>query len=285
VESNHKLYCDNFYTTIALQVELYKLGIFTVGTVRSNRLAGLIMKTDKELSSEVRGSMDYRVAEVDGVQICATRWYDNNVVNCLSTLHACQPIDLVQRWSTKEKNHVQVTRPAVIKAYNQHMGGVDLIDILISLYCINVRSKKYYMKIISHLIDLSLVNAWLLYRRHCSQINVPKKRMMSLLTFRVNAAEALLKSAPPAPPAKRGRPSSKSLSDENNSSTLQRAAPNPVPSTSVRFDKYDHWLVQIEKGRCRNSGCTGYTRISCSKCELRLCLNEKNNCFKDYHNE
>jgi len=101
------------------------------------------------------------------------------------------------------------------------MGGVDLIDILISLYCINVRSKKYYMKIISHLIDLSLVNAWLLYRRHCSQINVPKKRMMSLLTFRVNAAEALLKSAPPAPPAKRGRPSSKSLSDENNSSTYK----------------------------------------------------------------
>jgi hypothetical protein len=121
---NHKLYCDNFYTTIALQVELYKLGIFTVGTVRSNRLAGLIMKTDKELSSAGRGSMDYRVAEVDGVQICATRWYDNNVVNCLSTLHACQPIDLVQRWSTKEKKHVQVTRPAVIKAYNQHREGL-----------------------------------------------------------------------------------------------------------------------------------------------------------------
>ena len=33
---NYKLYCDNFYTTIALQVELYKLGIFAVGTVRSN---------------------------------------------------------------------------------------------------------------------------------------------------------------------------------------------------------------------------------------------------------
>ncbi|CAF1429375.1 unnamed protein product [Adineta ricciae] len=282
---NHKLYCDNFYTTIALQVELFKLGIFTVGTVRSNRLSGLVMKTEAELSKEGRGSMDHRVVEVDGIQICATRWYDNNVVNCLSTLHACQPIDLVQRWSTKEKKHVQVTRPDVIRAYNQYMGGVDLIDMLISLYRINVKSNKYYMKIIFHLIDLSIVNAWLLYRRHCSQINIPKKTMMSLLTFRLNVAESLLKSAPLVPPVKRGRPSLKLSTVESSASTSPRAAPSPLPPKNIRFDKYDHWPIQIEKGRCRNAGCNGYTRISCSKCKLRLCLNENNNCFKDYHNE
>jgi len=127
------------------------------------------------------------------------------------------------------------------------MGGVDLSDMLISLYRINVRSKKYYMKIIFHLINLSLVNAWLLYRRHCSQMKVSKKTVMSLLTFRVNVAGALLKSAPPPPSAKRGRPSLKSLPDENNSSTPQRAVPNPVPPASVRFDKYDHWPVQGRK--------------------------------------
>jgi hypothetical protein len=116
-------------------------------------------------------------------------------------------------------------------------------------------------------------------------MKVSKKTVMSLLTFRVNVAGALLKSAPPPPSAKRGRPSLKSLPDENNSSTPQRAVPNPVPPASVRFDKYDHWPVQLEKGRCRNSGCTGYTRILCSKYELCLCLNEKNNSFKDYHKE
>jgi hypothetical protein len=31
---NHKLFCDNFHTTIRLQVELHKLGIYAVGTVR-----------------------------------------------------------------------------------------------------------------------------------------------------------------------------------------------------------------------------------------------------------
>ena len=54
-------------------------------------------------------------------------------------------------------------RPKVTEAYNEHMGGVDLIDMLISLYQINVGSKKYYIKIIFHPIDLSVVNVWLLY--------------------------------------------------------------------------------------------------------------------------
>ena len=162
---NHKVYFDNYFTTIRLQVELMKLGIFAVGTVRRNRLPDLAMKDDKCLSKEGRGSMDHRVADVDGVELCVTRWYDNNTVNCLSTLYGCESIDFVKRWSAKEKKHIQVKRPSVIQAYNKYMGGGDLMDMLISLYRINIRSKKYYIKIIFHLIDLSIVNVWLLYLR------------------------------------------------------------------------------------------------------------------------
>ncbi|CAF4676307.1 unnamed protein product, partial [Rotaria magnacalcarata] len=234
---NHKLYFDNYFTTIRLQVELKKLGIFSVGTVRPNRLLDLTMKTAKDLSSNGRGAMDHRVTEVEGVELCVTRWYDNNVVNCLSTLHGCQPIDSVQRWSSKEKKHVLITRPNVIKAYNEHMGGVDLVDMLVSLYRINVRSKKYYIKIIFHLIDLSVVNAWLLYRRHCSQLKLSKKNVMSLLSFRINVASVLLKSSPLPPPIiKRGRPSleSRAKLNENQSTNTLRTAPTPIPPSSTR---------------------------------------------------
>ncbi|CAF2728328.1 unnamed protein product [Rotaria sp. Silwood2] len=164
------------------------------------------------------------------------------------------------------------------------MGGVDLIDMLISLYRINVRSQKYYIKIFFHLIDPSLVNAWLLYRRHCSQHKVSKTKITSLLTFCVNVAEALLKSNPSPPPVKHGRPSLQSVTNEKLPPSSSTTAPNPAPLTSVRLDKFDHWHVHTEKGRCRNPVCIGQTRISCSKCELRLCLNDKNNCFKEYHN-
>ncbi|CAF4312456.1 unnamed protein product, partial [Rotaria magnacalcarata] len=98
-------------------------------------------------------------------------------------------------------------RPNIVKAYNQHMGGVDLIDMLISLYRIDGHSRKYYTKIIFHLIDLSIANGWLLYRRHCSQLNTHKRDTMSLLSFRISVAETMLKSAPPTPSTKRGRPS------------------------------------------------------------------------------
>ena len=49
---NYTLYCDNYFTTIRLQVELKKLGIFSVGTVRSNRLPDLMMKDDETLKRE-----------------------------------------------------------------------------------------------------------------------------------------------------------------------------------------------------------------------------------------
>ncbi|CAF1505066.1 unnamed protein product [Rotaria sordida] len=95
--TNHKVYFDNYFATIHLQVELRKLGIFAVGTVRPNRLIDLNIKSEKDLSKEGRGTMDHRVTDVEGVQLCVTRWYDNNVINCLSTLHGCEPIESAQR--------------------------------------------------------------------------------------------------------------------------------------------------------------------------------------------
>jgi hypothetical protein len=252
---NYKLYFDNYFTTIQLQVELKKLGLFSIGTIRPNRLIDIVMKDTKILQKEGRGSIDYRTTQVDGVELCATRWYDNNVVTCLSTLSGCESTDLVKRWSSSQKQHIQVKRPNVIKMYNAYMGGVDLIDMLVSLYRINNRSKKYYMKIIFHLIDLSIVNGWLLYRRDCSHIKLQKNEILSLLQFRVKIAEALLKPVVPKRPTQRGRPSLHLRSKENNQSQHPRAAPIRTPPASTRLDGFDHWPMAIAKGRCRHSGC------------------------------
>ena len=54
--------------------------------VKPNRLLVIVIKSKKELLRERRGAMDHRVAEVDGADLCATSWYDGNVVNFLSTL-------------------------------------------------------------------------------------------------------------------------------------------------------------------------------------------------------
>jgi hypothetical protein len=139
---NHILFSDNFYTTIRLQVELKKLGMYCIGTVRLNRLPDLSMKNLDDLSREGRGAMDHRVAEVDGVCLCTTRWLDNNVVHCFSTLYGCESTDFVRRWCVKQKQYIEIQRPHVIKLYNQGMGVADLVNMLIALYRITIRSKN-----------------------------------------------------------------------------------------------------------------------------------------------
>jgi len=57
------------------------------------------------------------------------------------------------------------------------MGGVDMADMLISLYRVKSKTKRWYIKIFCK------VNAWNLYRRHQEQKRLPKCRMLSLLSF------------------------------------------------------------------------------------------------------
>ena len=69
------------------------------------------------------------------------------------------------------------------------MGGVDLLDSLIGRYKIKIRTKKWYMRVWYHLIDISIVNAWLLYRRVENENGrVPK---LSLFDFRTEVAFSL----------------------------------------------------------------------------------------------
>jgi len=111
------------------------------------------------------------------------------------------------------------------------------------------------MKIIFHLIDLSIVNGWLLYRRACSQLKVQKNEILSLLQFRVKIAEALLKPIVPKRPTQRGRSSLHLRSKENNQSKHPRAAPIRTPPASTRLDGFNHWPMATIIGRCRHPGC------------------------------
>ena len=84
------------------------------------------------------------------------------------------------------------------------MGGVDLSDMLMSLYRIDIRPRLWYLRMLCYFIDLSTVNAWLLYRRHVKQLGLRKYK--PLLDFRVEIADSLIKHGK-AITKKRGRPS------------------------------------------------------------------------------
>lgn len=116
----------------------------------------------------------------------------------------------MKRWDRNAKASIEVKCPQMVKTYNKFMGGVDLLDGLISYHRIHIRSRKWYHRVIFHLFDLVIVNYWLHYRKDCESLGIAKKRQMDLLEFRTQVAEFLCKEGKGTNPKKRGRPSSSS---------------------------------------------------------------------------
>ena len=73
------------------------------------------------------------------------------------------------------------------------MGGVDLNDMLTSLYRVDIQTRnRYYLKIVTHCVNICNVSAWSLYKIFSDQLDIPKKEQCSLLNFTEEVADALL---------------------------------------------------------------------------------------------
>lgn len=109
------------------------------------------------------------------------------------------------------------------------MGGIDLHDMLVELYRVDIRVKRFYLCIIYHLLDMCVVNSWLLHRRHCRQLNI--KKHISLIKFKSEVAHALLMSG-------RNKPNKRLFV--------------PISMDDIRYDETAHWPVPTDtKQRCK----------------------------------
>lgn len=142
------------------------------------------------MSKKERGNHD-EVQSRDG-KVVLVKWFDNRSVVLASNFVGVGDEDEVQRWNQKEKQYVKVKRPEVVKKYNKAMGGVDKLDQLISLYRIDIRSRKWTLRMISHAFDVAVVNSWLEYRRDNESKGTQPQKIMDLLEFKMNVAEVLV---------------------------------------------------------------------------------------------
>lgn len=222
-----------------------------------------------------RDTFDSKVDVVNNIVV--TKWYGNKFVHIVSNYKGPLPTENVKRWSVVEKNKVDVVRPAAIGEYNSFMGGIDLHDMLVELYRIDIRVRRFYLRIVFHIIDMCVVNAWLLYRRHCKQIKL--KKHLSLLDFKTEITYALLLSGQNKAP-KRGRPS---LTTTPSPPKKKKRVFSTRPVEDVRYDKIDHWQLPLDtKQRCKNC-IRAYTTTKCSKCNVYLCSTKKRMCFIQFH--
>lgn len=159
----------------------------------------------------------------------------------------------------------------MVQAYNKHMGGVDLADMLISLYRTPFKSRRWYLGIFAQLVDMCVNNAWLLYRRD-------KKEKKSLKEFRLELCEGLCRAGRNANPADMDV----GIEDKRQiqKPTVQR------PADCVRYDGVGHFPDSRDKqSRCRFCK-EGRTKVYCIKCDMHLCFvvgKNKRNCFLQFH--
>ena len=193
----------------------------------------------------------------------------------LWTFAGVNPVSELSRFDRKKMQRVQITCSNDVKVYNRHMGGVDLLDSHLGRHRNKMRSKKWYMRIFYHMLDVAMVNAWILFK-----IVHEEKKQMRLSDFRASVAESFCKAEQQVTP-KRGRPSDKL---ETQLAKKRRGPPSHIPVKDVRLDHFDHWPDWGEvRQRCRLPNCSALTFVSCSKCGIHLCFKNGKNYFQDFH--
>jgi hypothetical protein len=91
-------------------------------------------------------------------------------VHLLSNYHGTETTTI--KHIQKDGRRIDVEAPAVVQAYNSHMGGVDKADMLWSLYDRNKTSKKWWQRLFFAMIGIALVNSFMPYSEQYGKISV-----------------------------------------------------------------------------------------------------------------
>lgn len=267
---NHILWFDNFFTSVDLLEQLQDKGTHACGTIRHNRRGLPTLAQDKSLK---RGEFDYSTSNSG---LSYYKWKDNKAVHMLSNFHGTEA-GSVER-TEKNGNKVVIACPKAVEAYNSEMGGVDKADMLKSIYGIDRKSKKWWHRLFFHLVDVSIINAYVVYTSLFGKLPV--------LEFRRKVALGLLtRSQDRKTIRKQGRPS-QTISQECNNAKHRRKNIS-VPVEIRKGGLGIHRVRYVEKrGRCEfcsmdNKESRPYSK--CSKCDIFLCSNQNKNCLNDWH--
>lgn len=254
-----------------------------IGTIMPNRLHGCPLKSDKELT--FRGDFDWAVDA--NLETIAVKWKDTAAVTLISSFVGTEPVGEIERWDATQRERVKIPCPQIVFEYNKYMGGVDLSDMLNTLYRVEHKSKRWYLRIVFYVLSTALVNGWLLSRRDKSLRLANFQEETSLLQFAMEAAEGLCKAGKPipTPPRRRGRPSlDETPTPPTTSTKTKRRVVSFPPSDDPRYDQVDHFPVFQSRMRCRLCK-VGYTQWRCRKCKVYLCMNRHKNCFYEFHHK
>ena len=177
------------------------------------------------------------------------RWKDNAVVTIATNFDKVTPVALAKRWDAKEKKYVNVPQPALISNYNKKMGGVDILDKLLSSYRPKLRNRKWYWNLFTNALNIAVVAAF-----RISQLANQNPRYTHL-QYRRDLAQALT---------------------GGFNCRERRGGPTWKITDEVRVQP-GHFTGPTTQGRCVQ--CSKNTTKECVKCRKRL----HDKCMEIFH--
>lgn len=154
----YMLYMDNYYNSVDLCEELLQRSTHTCGTIRRNRGPPPEVNNATVATMKVGEKMAFTTGTV-----MSLAWRDNKVVRMVSTFHQDTTVQKT-KWQ-KGGAQLSYEKPCSVDDYNQHMNGVDVLDQNINYYPWARRSAKWTTKFVMYLIQISMYNAFVLYRQ------------------------------------------------------------------------------------------------------------------------
>lgn len=177
IDKGHSLYLDNFYTSVGLTEELLCKNTYVTGTLRANRIGNPAEVKNTKLKPGESCIMHNRK------KIVVTKWHDKREIMFISTEHTSQ-----YQGTTSRRVRTVKYKPAVQIKYNKYMRSIDRHDQMLSYYCCEHKTLRWYKKVIIHIIiiQICLVNGFLLFNaKNCQNKTI-------LYKFRMDIMEELL---------------------------------------------------------------------------------------------
>jgi hypothetical protein len=159
----HKLYMDNYFSSPPLFDDLEKIKINSCVAVRNDR-HGMPQDIRPKFMTLKKGDTVMRVKG----HVSVVHWKDKRDVFVLTNMHAPP----VEGHFVDEAD--QDVIPHVIEDYNTHMGYVDKSDRMANSYGIATKTWKWTKKLFLHLLDMTILNAFILHKSSGGKLT-PKK--------------------------------------------------------------------------------------------------------------
>jgi hypothetical protein len=247
----HKIYMDSYFSSPDLFDDLLGRKINSCGTVRSDR-RGLPPDIRQKSLKLKKGDV---VTRVKG-HLSVVRWKDKRDVYVLSNIHP-PPVD-----GNFLDDSGHAVKPHVIEDYNTHMGYVDKSDRMTNSYGIARRTWKWTKKLFFHLLDMTILNSFLLHKSCGGKMTHKTFREVLVRDLILQPLEANVAVSG----VYRGRPS-----------------PSGAQLSRLEVKHSQHWPTKGKQRRCRVCSLNKKTRItlySCKKCDVGLCVVD---CFQKWH--